>query len=600
MFSPATASPALPRVSGWATTVPARFEIAIWALAAVFVFGLLDYFSNPARLLTSLGDTDDATRLIEVRDFLGGAPWFDLTVPQLGGAQPLVSHWSRLIDAPIAMLMSAFDLVLPTAQAELATRIVWPMLLLLALLTLLAGAAKTYAGRPAAIITLALAITCFTGMTQFGLGRIDHHNAQILGAVAGILFLVRAFDDPRAGWLSGVAFGLGTAVGMEAILLTAATLALGGLVSIGSGTGREGIARAGLAFALTLAAAFVLTTDPSAYLAVKCDELSLNLVLLAIASGATLAFALTRGASWPFATRLGCVALGAAVGLALYGFAEPACLAGPFGQVDPAVKPIWLDHVRETKNVIWLFGKLPIPALVALLHLAVGLACTAALWRTASAAPRLYAAVFVLAALLSLWQIKLMSYAALLAILPIAVWIARLKGSADVSPLTMRAGAVGLLNQNTLLLATALLIGPVAATEAFKADNEAARKCSETGNVRALASLPAGLAVADTDLGPYIAALTPLHVLSAPYHRLDRQIIATHDILRASTPEAAEAKLRREGAIFVIVCETGKPGSSDASGLQAALRAGRVPGYLEPVAVAGETPLKVWRVRAGR
>src|ERR1700687_3187469 len=45
--------------------------------------------------------TDDAMRLVEVRDLIAGQGWFDLTQHRLD--PPGVSiHWSRGIDAPLA------------------------------------------------------------------------------------------------------------------------------------------------------------------------------------------------------------------------------------------------------------------------------------------------------------------------------------------------------------------------------------------------------------------------------------------------------------------------------------------------------------------
>ena len=63
-----------------------------------------------------LGDTDDAVRLVTVRELLGGAPWFDTTLPRIGAPEPLVSHWSRLIDAPLAVLMLLFRPLLGVAR----------------------------------------------------------------------------------------------------------------------------------------------------------------------------------------------------------------------------------------------------------------------------------------------------------------------------------------------------------------------------------------------------------------------------------------------------------------------------------------------------
>ena len=104
-----------------------RASLLAWSAIGVMVFAALVFWFDPTRLLTSLGDTDDATRMIEVREWMAGASWFDMTLPRFGGAHPLVSHWSRLIDLPLALLLSGFELFLPADEAELVVRALWPL-----------------------------------------------------------------------------------------------------------------------------------------------------------------------------------------------------------------------------------------------------------------------------------------------------------------------------------------------------------------------------------------------------------------------------------------------------------------------------------------
>ena len=149
-----------------------------------------------------LGDPDDAVRLVSVRELLAGAPWFDTTLPRIGAPEPLVSHWSRLIDAPLAAMIWAFSPLLGRDAAELATRIVWPVLLFFALALIVAREAHSRAGPLAAAFALILVTASATALAQFRPGRIDHHNAQILCAVAGLLLLARSWDRQArsAGW----------------------------------------------------------------------------------------------------------------------------------------------------------------------------------------------------------------------------------------------------------------------------------------------------------------------------------------------------------------------------------------------------------------
>ncbi len=89
-------------------------------------------------------------------------------------------------------------------------------------------------------------------------------------------------------------------------------------------------------------------------------------------------------------------------------------------------------------------------------------------------------------------------------------------------------------------------------------------------------------------------------MLVAPYHRPDKSIIEMQAILNG--PEAtARGTLAAVGASYVVLCpgfpvnKYAAPSAPDA--LKPALLAGRVPDFLEPVALAEKTPLKVWRVR---
>ena len=67
-------------------------------------------------------DSDDAMRLVQVRDFLNGQGWFDLTVKRLAAPEPMIMHWSRIIDVPLAALIRAFALFLTMDSAERAAR----------------------------------------------------------------------------------------------------------------------------------------------------------------------------------------------------------------------------------------------------------------------------------------------------------------------------------------------------------------------------------------------------------------------------------------------------------------------------------------------
>jgi hypothetical protein len=90
--------------------------------------------------------TDDAMRLVEVRDFLAGQGWFDLTQYRLSPPDGVATHWSRLIDVPLAALIRAGEILAPSALAERVAVIIWPAGLLLLYLAGVARLAHVLAG----------------------------------------------------------------------------------------------------------------------------------------------------------------------------------------------------------------------------------------------------------------------------------------------------------------------------------------------------------------------------------------------------------------------------------------------------------------------
>src|ERR1035437_4539762 len=77
------------------------------AVAWIFVALQLLLLSRPHTAVT-LNDADDAMRLVQVREFLGGHSWFDLHMVRLQAPFGYDPHWSRLIDAGIAGVFVLF------------------------------------------------------------------------------------------------------------------------------------------------------------------------------------------------------------------------------------------------------------------------------------------------------------------------------------------------------------------------------------------------------------------------------------------------------------------------------------------------------------
>ncbi len=594
-----------------------RFQVSsgLVCLAAVVLIVCLRLNSHGATLLSSLGDTDDATRLVQLRAFLEHGRWWDLTLERIGAPEAVISHWSRLVDLGLAVLFRAGSVVLDPGQAELAMRIVWPSLMLLGLLLLTARDAERDGGVLASAFVAALVVMSSSALYQFRPGRIDHHNVQILCGVGGILLLARSLVAPKFGWWAGALVALGLTVGLEAATLLGPALVVGILIGLGRRDGLEGQMRAVVAMAGALAVGALVSVDPQRLGEMACDAVSLNLVALvglgaAGVVGAGLAARRLEGRVL-VATQLGWLGGCGLAGLAVYGLLEPRCLAGPFGQVAPETWPVWLSRVTEGQPIGYLFSLSAGSALGFVLLVVFGIAARA--WLALQERARsgesdglrrqmLLLAVQTLAFVAACWQVKMLPYAAWLAFPALAVAIARLPGTGSLSAPVVRLGVLLLVLESTL----ATLAGGVAAMVAKPAKDAVPpvrTSCSETQTISALAGLPRGLVLADINLGPYIVALTPHRVVMAPYHRLDRSIVEGHALL-GGTPMAIEGRLRKLGVAYVVACRTtdsaSLPGGlapADRSGtLKSAVATGTGAGFLAPVPLPSAPTLSVYRV----
>ena len=176
--------------------------------------------------------TDDAMRLVQVRDLIGGQGWFDLFQHRLDppGAS---MHWSRIIDLPLAALILLLRPLLGTHGAEAVTLFLYPLLLLATALALVAGIARQISGggANAQIMAVVLAVLSAPALIHFRPGAIDHHNVQIVLLLAVVLLTSQIEQSAVKAALGGVAATLSLAIGIEMLPAIAATgLAVFGLL----------------------------------------------------------------------------------------------------------------------------------------------------------------------------------------------------------------------------------------------------------------------------------------------------------------------------------------------------------------------------------
>jgi hypothetical protein len=550
----------------------------------------------------TLSDTDDAMRLAQLRDWLGGQGWFDLHQWRVAGGYE--SHWSRLIDAGLAGTLWFFGLFFDGALAERLMRTAWPMLWLLPTMAGTAAIAWRLAGREAALIALLLAAVGLPAFHQFRPGRIDHHNVQIALSVLAVAATVWSDRVRWAAVAAGAVTGLAMAIGLECLpYLLVCAVAFAARYVFDANAARAA-ADYGLALAASSLAAFFIIVGPDHWTRGVCDEIAINWVALTAMGGAGLALAVWVNSD-RMPMRLAFVLIAGAIAAAAFAVIEPRCLRGPYALMDSAVWPIWLAHVREMKPLIALTIESPLTGIAIATFPAAAIIAALVLARSGDVRRDFgfltATAAFAAAAVLTLVAVKSASYAAWLAMPLVAAFALHLFRLLRLQSLVPRAAVAVLLTPAVLSLG-AITIANAAGLGANDSFNRAeSDACFKTESYAALARLAPGIVAADIDYGSFLLALTPHTVLAAPYHRLSAGIITVHEAF-SSPPEQARRMLARHRVDYVMICKSRSSARAAAAPAAASLweqlHAGAVPDWLKAVPVTKEQAITVYRLRS--
>ena len=564
--------------------------------AAVFGLGVCAVLASRANLAGHLGDTDDATRLVLVRDLLAGRGWYDQWLARMGPPLGTYMHWSRLLDGALAGMESVLRLFVSPATAELATRFFWPLMWIFPAVGAALIVGRNLGGRSAVLLTAILLVNPIL-YRQFMPGRIDHHNIQITMAVIALACATARTGRARWAAIGGAATALGLAIGLEALALQAMIGASFGLALARDRDAARPAAAYGLALAGASAAFFLIQTPPWRWSLSFCDALALNLTAALVVAGlglAATAWIAGRTPAWARLAALGVVGV-AVVGV--YLALHPACLHGPFAELDPAVRPIWFDHILETQPLTYIFKIDRAGALTAGFMSVLGLAAAVYLmvrerpWL--STQHLLVAGCLIAAVVIGYFAWRMQDY---------VFWV----GTPALGAALSHFAARRLRDLMVPSVVLALVVSPealgVAASSVIglktKAGHDtlapARAACFAMRSYTVLAGLPKGVVLSEQDLGAFILALTPHATIAAPYHRLSASILAAHNALNAP-PALAEARVRALSVTYVVDCPP-YPMSVAPGSFGARLRAGQTPAWLEPLS-APKATLKIYRVR---
>jgi hypothetical protein len=512
-------------------------------------------------------DTDSAMRLAQVRDLLQGQGWFDTVQHRMNTPYGLPMHWSRLMDAPLALLMQVSERFAFTA---------WPLLLLAAALYLLARVAHALGGARAMVTVLGLALLCTEIYGPFVPGDIDHHGLQLVLMLAALLGVVER--RPR---LAAAAVALGLGVGLESLPYALAAVAFfvadTFFVAENDRARSFGLTLAGTALLLLLAT----TADPYRFTP-ACDTYSLFYAVLLITGGLGVA-----GISLLPRHRL---AAGAALGVGLLVLAallDPTCFAGPYAGMDARMQTLFLARINEARPV-WSFFRLAPSEVVggycyAAFALALGFFAPPGRARLAVIS---FAAV---ALLVATFQFRGVNFALLFALPGLAAGMVRLTQTRSIVWL---AAAVLLGNGAAFTLGGALAEGQdkvALRAMAFRAQED----CGNEVTMAALKTLPPGRVAGFVDQGPAILAYTKDSAIAGPYHRDAAGILDSYAIFTGDNPRAI---LHKRGIDYLMTCRAAPDWAfyRVRGGLIAELAAGHVPDWLTPVGKSGD--VAVYRI----
>lgn len=578
----------------------ARWGVAPFVALAV-LFALASMATRFAQVWNTGGffDTDDAMRMVQVRDFLSGQNWFDLSAHRMNAPDGLPMHWSRTLDAPLALLLWFFGLFLSPETAERVTRLVFPGLMLIGLFLGSLALARVVFGK--ARNALALIAVTLSGVIfwQFLPGRIDHHAPQIVVLLYMAAFFLDGLDGAknRAAFYGALLVALSLSISIENLPFIIVCLALLPVAALlQPAIYAKHLKTLGLGLGLGLALAFVGTVSPSAYFVTQCDAFGAPHFFAGVLGAAGLiglGFVLPKIPPFPVCA-LVIVACGA-LPLGLIAALYPACLHDPLRDLDPVLRVFWLSHVSEALPLSANFAKNPADSFSMVGPFLIGLGCAFLAARDSQGVARgrwfALATLLIMGFLAAFWQVRVFSSLAPLVAL-CALWgVVRLteigaKRSATLGgPLAMLCLFLAFSSTGWAMLLDAspksILAAPV------KPGEKPAPSCLSPQAFEPFKTLPAGLIVSQIDPGSYFLVHTHHSVLAGAYHRNNRGNRLALDILTGDMAKS-EKLLRQSGARYVALCvsaESDLKHMQDMApdGLAAWIGSGKTPDWLKPL-----------------
>ena len=532
-----------------------QFVRTPWAVLAIWLAWCVVRLAIQPMLGWEPVGPDDWTRLLQVRSWLDGQSFWDVSQYRMNPPEGFLMHWSRLVDLPLALLA--------VSLGETAAMALVPLLWLLpALFALRAILARLGVSDLAFLFGLTLLPLMPLLPASFAPMRIDHHTPQ---AVVGLICAALLLSPSRwAAMAAGLCAALWVLISLEGLPLIAIVAGLYGLRYLWTGD-RLLVWFLG---ALSASAAIVgfATVGPYVWHPASLFHPPFCDILL---PGHVAAFAAAFLASLLIAwlpsqhTRIGRLAGLLPIAIASSVVAVPAlgyCLANPMQQLDPVLQTYWHGYITEGLP-IW---KQPVSIMlmtVWTIALIIAGAWTARReWLNDDRGHGLEWATLLLLALAAgaysllvmrvgvVTQLLAIPFAAIL----LAHWLPRARAVSSAVPRIIATIAVFGLATPMFASAFAKPLDAHFPMATMRPDVLALVEQGECDYDR-LAILDAGLVLAPLDAGPRILGLSDHTIVAASYHRNQQ---AMRDVLHAftSSPEEARQIIADYRADYVVVC----------------------------------------------
>lgn len=561
--------------------------------------GLLLLLGSYNILTFQAQEPDDWMRLLQVRDWVAGQPYFDTRQYRLDPPTGADMHWIRLVDLPIAAFLLLFQSFLPQRAAETMAMIATPLfqlwiclLLLRGLMRELQASAEETLGAMALIALMPVLITNFAPM------RVDHHGWQAMAALFATWMVV------RGGWREAFAGGIVASawifISVEGVALVAG---LGGIYALLYWQQRKRDLEGYLVgLALGGPALFLVFRPLGEFGAAYCDMMSWPHFL---AFGASAAIVYVNRILPGQSAKIG--RLASLVPLPFVAIASilvplGTCAIAPMSSLDPILQDNWQQHLFESAPIWRQHPSSAVMTVANIVILAIG---ARIVWqRELSPEQRHRWGLLILAAgiacALSLIVLRGGIIAQLL-VLPFSGVIAtilwpRARGLEKTVPRAFATVLVLAVSTPALATATGKLFDVRASytlVEHPKLGTEGLCKYDR------LNRLPASHIFVTLDRGPEILGRTRHSAVMGGYHRNQTKMIEVMQMFSGPLDEAP-AIVRANNADYVAAC-TASPDLAAYANMGRDNLADRIfdrrhPAWLEPVEGFDEGALRLYRV----